>query len=163
MQVTFEGNILNLEGRQLHEGDKLTNFTVSRNDLSPFTFSDTSGVRIILSVPSVDTPVCDVEIVTFNKRASEVPGVSLYTISMDLPFAQARYCGVLDIENVITLSDYKDHSFAKATGTYIKELGLLTRAAFVVNAQGELIYAEYIKEITDLPDFDAILEAARGA
>jgi len=163
MKITFQGNPLTLTGTQIKPGDALSSFTVTKNDLSPLTLDGTKGVRIFLTVPSLDTPVCDMEIREFNKRAAELPGVTIYTISMDLPFAQARWCGAAGIENVITASDYKDKAFAAATGTLIAELGLLTRAAFVVDASGKVVYADYLTEITEQPDYDAILAAAKNA
>jgi len=163
MQVTFQGNPLTLVGKQIQVGDTLPTFTVAQNDLSPLSLEETNGVRIFLSVPSLDTPVCDTEIRTFNQRATEIPGVSVHTLSMDLPFAQARWCGAAGIEAVTTASDYKDRSFAQATGTFIEELGLLTRAAFVVDANNVVKHVEYLKEITEQPNFDEILNAAKSA
>jgi thiol peroxidase len=163
MKVTFQGNPLTLDGTQLKQGDTLQDFVVVKNDLSPLALADTQGVRIFLTVPSLDTPVCDLEVREFNKRAGELPGVSICTISVDLPFAQARWCGAAGVENVVTVSDYKDRAFAAVTGTMIQELGLLTRAAFVVDAAGKVVYTEYLEEITDQPNYDAILSAAKGA
>jgi len=163
MKITFQGNPLTLSGTQLKPGDTLKGFTVAKNDLSPLALSDTKGVRIFLTVPSLDTPVCDMEVREFNKHAAQLSGISIYTISMDLPFAQARWCGAAGVENVVAASDYKDKAFAEATGTMIEELGLLTRAALVVDASGKIVYAEYVGEITEQPNYDAILEAAKGA
>ena len=163
MKITFMGNPLTLVGTQLKAGDMLPDFTVTKNDLSPLTLADTQGkTRIFLAVPSLDTPVCDMEIREFNKRAAELPNVIIYTISMDLPFAQARWCGAAGVENVVTASDYKDRVFAAATGTMIEELGLLTRAAFVVDASGKVVHVEYLEEITNQPDYNAILAAAKA-
>ena len=162
MKVTFKGDPLTLVGSQIGVGATFPDFTVTKNDLSPLTLADTNGVRIFLAVPSIDTPVCDLEVMTFNNRASEISGVSIYTISMDLPFAQARWCGAAGVKSVITASDYKDRSFAKATGTLVEELGLLTRAAFVVDQNGKVVHVEYLEEITEQPDFDAILAAAKS-
>lgn len=161
-QITFQGNPLSLKGTQLKVGDTFPNFTVAKNDLSPLTLADTSGVRIFLTVPSLDTPVCDIEVMTFNKRASEIAGVSIYTVSADLPFAQARWCGANTVEAVTTVSDYNGNSFANATGTFINELALLTRAAFVVDGAGAIKHVEYLVEITEQPDFDAIIAAAKA-
>ena len=161
MKVTFQGSPLTLLGSQIKVGDVFPDFTATKTDLSPLTFADTSGVRIFLAVPSIDTPVCDLEVITFNNRISEIPGVSVYTVSMDLPFAQARWCGANKVEAVQTVSDYKDRSFAEETGTLIDELGLLTRAAFVVDSEGKVVHVEYLEEITEQPNFDAILEAAK--
>ncbi|MCL2573296.1 MAG: thiol peroxidase [Defluviitaleaceae bacterium] len=163
MKITFQGNPLTLEGSQTKQGDMMPDFTVSKNDLSPLTLADTGGVRIFLAVPSLDTAVCDMEIREFNQRAAELSNVTIYTISMDLPFAQARWCGAAGVSSVVTASDYKDRAFACATGTFIKELGLLTRAAFVVDASGKVVYAEYLEEITEQPNYDAILTAAKAA
>lgn len=163
MQVTFQGNPLTLSGTQLKVGDAFPAFNVTKNDLSELSLSDTSGVRIFLTVPSLDTPVCDLEVKTFNQRASEVPGVSVYTVSMDLPFAQERWCGAANAEAVITASDYKDRVFGKATGTFITELALLSRAAFVVDANGKVTHVEYVSEITEQPNYDAVLNAAKQA
>lgn len=162
MKITFQGNPLTLVGTPIKVGDVFPDFTVTKNDLSDLTLAETSGVRIFLAVPSVDTPVCDLEVMTFNKRVSEIPGVSVYTISMDLPFAQARWCGANAVEAVMTASDYKDRTFAQATGTLIEELALLTRAAFVVDANGKVAHVEYLEEITEQPDFDTILAAAKS-
>ena len=162
MNITFKGNPVTLVGNKLKVGDTLNAFTTVKNDLSPLALGDTNGVRIFLSVPSLDTAVCEQEVNTFNKRASEISGVTIYTVSMDLPFAQARWCGTNGVNNVITISDYKDKEFAKATGTCIKEIGLLTRAVFVVNNNNELVYVQYVSEITDLPNFDEILNAAKN-
>lgn len=162
MQVTFQGNPLTLVGKQVKVGDTLPAFNVTQNDLSPLTLEDTKGTRIFLTVPSLDTPVCDLEVKTFNRRASEIPGVSVHTVSMDLPFAQARWCGAEGVEAVNTASDYKDRSFSQATGTFIEELALLTRAAFVVDANNVVKHVEYLTEITEQPNFDAILNAAKA-
>jgi len=163
MKITFQGNPLTLEGNQITAGDVFKDFTCAKNDLSPISLKDTTGVRIFISVPSLDTGVCDMEVRKFNERAGEVAGASIYTISMDLPFAQARWCGAAGVSNVVTASDYKDKSFAGATGTYIKELGLLARAAFVVDSAGKVVYAEYVEEVTSEPNYDAILKAAEAA
>lgn len=162
LKVTFKGNEITLVGNSLKVGDIMPSFTVTNNSLEPVRFEDTSGVRVILAVPSVDTPVCDLEIRTFNKRASELENVKIYTISMDLPFAQARWCGAEGVKNVVTLSDYKDRNFGNSTGTYIKELGLLTRAAFVVGSDNKVTYVEYVAEVADGPKYDDILAAARN-
>ena len=162
MKVTFEGNPLTLVGERLKVGDKFPEFGVSKQDLNPLWFKDTAGIRIFLSVPSIDTPVCDLEVMTFNQRIKEIPDVTVYTVSMDLPFAQSRWCGAKGVENVLVVSDYHERQFAKATGTLIKELSLLTRAAFVVDEGGIIRYVDYLDEITQQPDFDAILNAAKA-
>ena len=133
MKVTFQGNPLTLEGTQLKVGDTAPNFTVVDNDLNPFKLSDTKGKRVFLTVPSLDTPVCDTEVRRFNQEAAKLGDVTIYTISMDLPFAQGRWCGGAEIDKVKTVSDYKDREFGKNYGVYINELGLLSRAVFVVD------------------------------
>lgn len=163
MKITFQGNELNLVGNQVVKGEKISDFVAYDNSLEPVTLRDTKGVRIFLTVPSIDTPVCDLEVATFNERVKEMPEVTCYTISMDLPFAQARWCAAKGVANVKTLSDYKNRKFGEVTGTYIKELGLLTRAAFVVDSNNEFIYIEYLDEITNQPSFEEILRAAKEA
>ena len=161
--VTFQGSPLTLSGNTLSVGDKLPSFKVTDNDLGEFTEKDTKGVRVFLAVPSIDTPVCDIEVKTFNKEIDSLEGVTCYTISMDLPFAQSRWCALEGVEKVKTLSDYKDRSFAKATGTYVNELGLLTRASFVVDSNDNVTFVEYLEEITNQPSYDKILDAAKSA
>ena len=161
MQVTFQGNPLTLEGVQVKVGDNAPNFTVINNDLNPVSLNDTKGKRVFLTVPSLDTPVCDTEVRRFNEEASKLDNVTIYTISMDLPFAQARWCGAAGINNVITVSDYKDREFAKNYGAYINELGLLTRAVFVVDENNKITYVEYLNEITEEPNYDKALDALK--
>lgn len=163
MKVKFQGKEVTLVGKELKVGDEFPNFTTTNNSLEPVSLDNTKGVRIFLTVPSIDTPVCDLEVKTFNKKASELDNVTVYTVSMDLPFAQARWCGAEDIKNVATLSDYKDREFGNVTGTYVKELGLLARTAFVVDSNNKITYAKYLEEITDYPNYDEILEAAKKA
>ena len=161
MKVTFQGNPLTLEGTQVKVGDTAPDFTVVNNDLNPLKLSDTKGTRVFLTVPSLDTPVCDTEVRRFNQEASKLGDVTIYTISMDLPFAQARWCGGANIDKVITASDYKDREFGKNYGVYINELGLLSRAVFVVDENNKITYIEYLNEITDEPNYDKALEALK--
>ena len=154
MNITFNGSPITLKGNELKIGDKMPDFTVCDNDLNPIKGSELSGVRIFLTVPSLDTGVCDMEVRNFNSKASELQGVSIYAVSLDLPFAQARWCGANGIKAVKTLSDYKDRNFGIATGTFIEELALLTRAVFIVNNANEIIYVEYVPEVTNHPDYD---------
>ncbi len=161
MKVTFQGNPLTLEGTQVKVGDTAPDFTVVNNDLNPLKLSDTKGKRVFLTVPSLDTPVCDTEVRRFNQEASKLGNVTIYTISMDLPFAQARWCGGANIDKVITASDYKDREFGKNYGVYINELGLLSRAVFVVDENNKVTYVEYLNEITDEPNYDKALEALK--
>ena len=161
MKVTFQGNPLTLEGVQVKVGDNAPDFTVVNNDLNPVSLNDTKGKRIFLTVPSLDTPVCDTEVRRFNEEASKLDNVTIYTVSMDLPFAQARWCGAAGINNVVTVSDYKDKEFSKNYGAYINELGLSTRAVFVVDENNKVTYVEYLNEITEEPNYDKALEALR--
>ena len=161
MKVTFQGNPLTLEGVQVKVGDNAPNFTVVNNDLNAVSLNDTKGKRIFLTVPSLDTPVCDTEVRRFNEEAAKLDNVTIYTVSMDLPFAQARWCGAAGIDNVVTVSDYKDREFSKNYGAYINELGLSTRAVFVVDENNKVTYVEYLNEITEEPNYDKALEALK--
>ena len=161
MKVTFQGNPLTLEGTQVKVGDNAPNFTVVNNDLNEVSLNDTKGKRIFLTVPSLDTPVCDTEVRRFNEEASKLNNVTVYTVSMDLPFAQARWCGAAGVNNVVTVSDYKDKVFSKNYGAYINELGLLTRAVFVVDENNKVTYVEYLNEITEEPNYAKALEALK--
>ena len=162
MQVTFQGNPLTLKGTQVKVEDNAPDFTVIDNDLNTFRLSDTKGKRVFLTVPSLDTPVCDTEVRKFNQEATKLSeDVTIYTISMDLPFAQKRWCGGAGIDRVKTLSDYKDREFGNNYGVYINELGLLSRAVFVVDENNKVVYVEYLNEITEEPNYDKALEALK--
>ena len=163
MQITFKSQPMTLAGKQLAVGDVLPDFVAAGPDLSPVRLGDTQGARLFLTVPSLDTPVCDREALEVSRRVQSMPLLTCYVVSMDLPFAQKRWCAAQDVANLVTLSDYKDRSFARATGTLIQELGLLTRAAFVVNADNLVTYAEYVPEVTEHPDYAALLAAAQKA
>jgi len=161
--MKFQNNPVTLTGSVVKVGDNAPDFKAIDNNLKEVSLKDTKGVRILLTVPSIDTPVCDLEVRTFNDKAASVKGVSIYTISMDLPFAQARWCGAHGINSVTTLSDYKDRLVGKNYGTYVEELGLLARAAFVIDSNNKVVYVEYLEEITNQPNFEAILKAAKEA
>ncbi|AVQ46055.1 thiol peroxidase [Clostridium botulinum] len=163
MEIKFMGNPITLEGNELKVGDMAPDFTAIDNNMKPVSLKDTKGVRILSVVPSLDTEVCDLETRTFNSKAAEIPNVTIYTISMDLPFAQARWCGAHGVDKVITLSDFKDRLVGKNYGTYIKELGLLTRAVFVIDSNNRITFIEYVPEVTSQPNFDKVLEAAKIA
>lgn len=157
------GNALTLQGDQLLVGDSAPDFNLANNGLEAVSLADTSGVRVINVVPSLDTPVCDAQIKRFNEEAANLDGVSIYCVSCDLPFAQARWCGASSVEQVTTLSDYKDGNFGKAWGTMIDELRIQSRAVFVVDSGNTIVYAQYVPEVTDPPDYDQALAAAKGA
>lgn len=162
--VTFKGNAVTLLGNEVKVGDKAPNFTVLANNLSEVTLEDTKGqVRLITTVPSLDTGVCDAETRRFNEEASSLGNVKVLTVSVDLPFAQSRWCGANGIENVQTLSDHRDLSFGEAYGVGIQELRLLARAVFVVDSSDTVTYVEYVSEVTNHPNYEAALEAARNA
>lgn len=161
--VTMKGNPLTLQGEVIKVGDKAPDFEVVGNDLSPVKFSSFRGKAcVISSVPSLDTPVCDMETRKFNDAAGKLgDDVVVLTISMDLPFAQSRWCGAAGVDKVVTLSDYREANFGLAYGVLIKELRLLARAVFVVDRGGMVRYVELVKEIANEPDYDAALNALR--
>lgn len=160
--VTLMNNPFTLLGREIKIGDRAPDFTVITNDLKPLTLKDTEGkVRIFSVVPSLDTPVCDQQTRRFNQEAAKLPNVEILTISMDLPFAQKRWCGAAGVDKVRTVSDHRDASFGLAYGALIKELRLDARSVFVVDKDGTVRHAEYVKEISTHPNYDAALAAAR--
>ena len=161
--VTMKGNVLTLQGNDIEAGDKAPDFDVLDNDLSTVKLSDYKGkVVIISSVPSLDTSVCDTQTRKFNEEAAKLSDDAVVlTISMDLPFAQKRWCGAAGVDNVRTLSDHRDASFATAFGVLIKELRLLARAVFVVDRTGTVRYVQIVDELTHEPDYGAALDAAR--
>lgn len=159
--TTMKGNPLTLMGTQVKVGDAAPDFEVLDNDLSPVKLSSFRGkVCIISSVPSLDTPVCDMETRRFNEEAGKLgDNVVILTISMDLPFAQKRWCGAAGVDKVMTLSDHREATFGMAYGVLIKELRLLARAVFVVDREGTIQYIQLVKELTEEPDYDAVLNA----
>ena len=165
--VAFKGTPVALEGTEVQVGQKAPDFVVQKNDLSDLTLADTAGqVRILVAVPSLDTPVCDQETRRFNEEAAKLDGVQVIVISMDLPFAQARWCGAAGVDRVVTASDHRDASFGQAYGCLIKEgplRRLLARAVFVVGKDDTIKHVEYVSEITEHPNYDAAIAAAREA
>ena len=160
--VTMEGEGLTLVGNEVKQGQKAPDFEVLANDLSAVRFSSFSGkICIILSVPSLDTPVCDTMTRRFNEEAGKLADVVVLTISMDLPFAQKRWCGAAGIENVQTLSDHLNASFGKEYGVLIKELRLLARAVFIADKKGVLQYIQIVPEIADEPDYGQAMKIVR--
>ncbi len=160
MNVTFGGNPVTLKGKEVKVGDTAPDFLLTANDLSNVSLKDTSGKRLFVVVPSLDTPICDMEAKRFNEEAANLD-VSVYVISVDLPFAQSRWCGANSSDRITTLSDYKDRSFGENYGVYIEEFGLLTRAIFVVDENNKVTYVEYCPEIKSEPNFEAALEALK--
>ena len=166
--VTLQGNPLSLGGSEVAVGQAAPDFTVVNNDLQPVKLSEAQGKVIILSaVPSVDTPVCDTETRRFNAEAAGLgEGIEIWTLSMDLPFAQKRWCGAAGVEQVKTLSDFRDRAFAEGYGVLITDgplAGITARAVFVVGKDGTLKHVEYVSEIANEPDYDAALNAAKAA
>lgn len=163
-KTTFKGDPLTLVGPELKVGDSAPDFTLTANDMSALSLSDTSGVRIFCAVPSLDTPVCDQQTRRFNEEAAKLDGVTVYTVSRDLPFAQSRWCGAAGVDKVVTVSDYKDGgSFGEAWGTMIAEWRLESRAVFVVDSANKIVHVDYVSEVAEHPDYDAALAAARQA
>ena len=159
--VTLKGKPLTLVGNRPKVGGKAPDFTLAANDMSTVTLKDFAGkILVIAAVPSLDTPVCDLETHKFNEKAGQLgDDVLVLTVSMDLPFAQKRWCGAAGIRNVKTLSDHRAASFGEAYGVLIKELRLLARSVFVVDKQGNIRYVEVVPEVSSEPDYDAVLNA----
>ena len=157
--VTLKGNPFTLVGPELKAGEKAPDFVVVGGDLKSVALADTEGVRVFSVVPSLDTPVCDEQTRRFNQEAGGLSGAKIYTISMDLPFAQGRWCAAAGVENLTMLSDHRDASFGSSYGTLIKELRLNCRAIFVVDGENNLRYVEYVGEVAEHPDYDAALAA----
>ncbi|MCK6258057.1 thiol peroxidase [Fictibacillus sp. KIGAM418] len=164
MGVTFKEKPVTLAGKQVKVGDQAPDFKVLANDMSEVTLADSKGsVRLISAVPSVDTGVCDAQTRRFNEEASKLDNVKILTVSVDLPFAQKRWCAAAGVENVQTLSDHRDLSFGQAYGVAIEELRLLARAVFVVDSSDKVTYVEYVDEVTTHPNYEAAIEAAKAA
>ena len=161
--VTFAGNTLHLEGSLPVVGQKAPDFTVVANDLSLRALKDYAGkILVLVSVPSLDTPVCDMEVRRFNTEAAALSDtVKIVAASCDLPFAQARWCGAAGVTAVESASDYKDVSLGKNYGVLIQELRLLARAIFVIAPDGTLAYSQLVPEVTHEPDYAAVLEAVK--
>ncbi|MER1958525.1 MAG: thiol peroxidase [Solibacillus sp.] len=164
VQVTFINKPVTLIGNEIKVGDQAPNFTVTANDLSAVTLNDLAGkIRLFSVVPSLDTGVCDQQTRKFNEAAAELgDDVAIYTVSMDLPFAQKRWCGAAGIDKLVTVSDHREASFGEAYGVHMKELRLLARSIFVVDADGKVAYVEYVPEGTNHPNYEAALEAVKA-
>jgi len=161
--VTMKGNPVTLLGNEVKVGQSAPNATLVANDLSNFELSSLKGKKVILSVvPSLDTGICDLQTKRFNQEASKLGAdVVILTISMDLPFAQKRWCGAAGVDKLKTLSDHRDAAFGQAYGVLIKGLRLLTRAIFIVDARGNITYKQIVPEITTEPNYDEALTALK--
>lgn len=162
--VTFKGKPMTLLGPEIRVGEKAPDFRVVDTALAPVSLGDFRGkVKVISSVPSLDTPVCDAETRRFNQEAAKLPeNVVVLTVSMDLPFAQKRWCAGAGVDKVKTLSDYQDRSFASAYGVMIKELKLLSRSVFLVDDKDVVRYVQHVPEVAQEPDYESVLAAVRG-
>jgi thiol peroxidase len=161
--TTMRGKPLTLVGPELKSGDKAPDFDAVTDGMQPVNLQGTGqAVRIFSVVPSLDTPVCDAQTKRFNEEAAKLPGVEIFAISMDLPFAQKRWCGAFGIDKVKMVSDHRGGSFGEHYGTLIKELRIESRAIFVVDKENTIKHVEYVKEVAEHPNYDAALNAARS-
>lgn len=164
--VTFKGGPLTLIGPEINVGDAAPDATLAGGDLSPVSLAGaTPGkAKLIITIPSVDTPVCSLETKKFGEQAKSLPGdVAVYIVSADLPFAMGRWCGAEGVDNLTMLSDYRSMGMARAWGLYLKELGLFARAVYVVGKDGKVAYKEIVSDVAAEPDYDAAITAARAA
>lgn len=160
--TTLRGNPMTLIGPELKAGDTAPDFSAIDDKLQAVTLASTgNGVRIFSVVPSLDTPVCDMQTKRFNDEAGKLSSVAIYSVSMDLPFAQKRWCDNFGVDHVKMVSDHRSGSFSEAYGTLIKELRIDSRAIFVVGPDQKIHYAEYVKEVGDHPNYDAALAVAK--
>lgn len=161
--ITFKGNPLTLTGNAISVGDKAPAFELVDNDLGTKTQSDYDGkILVVVTVPSLDTPVCDMEARRFNTEAAKLgDNIQIVVVSMDLPFAQARWCGAAGADAVETLSDHKLASLGEGWGVLIKELRLLARTVYVVDTEGVVRYEQIVPEVTQEPDYEAVLTAIK--
>ena len=162
MKVTFGGSPVELAGTEIHVGDTIADFTAVKNDLSQFKLSSIKGRKLIVAVPSLDTSVCDAEVRKFNVEATKMPDVTVVVVSMDLPFAQARWCGAAGVDRVLTVSDHKDRNFAHTFGAYLPNVGLIARSVFLLDSNNTVKYVEYVPEVTHHPNYEAALAAVRA-
>ncbi|MCD1259072.1 thiol peroxidase [Paenibacillus athensensis] len=162
--ATLKGNPITLIGPELKAGDKAPDFTVNKDLMNTVSLSDYAGkVKLISVVPSLDTGVCDAQTRRFNEEAAGLgENVAILTISVDLPFAQSRWCGAAGIDKVVTLSDYKTKSFGEAYGVLIKEIQLDMRSIFVIDANDTIQYVEYLGEMTEHPNYEAAVAAVKA-
>jgi len=164
VKVTFQQEEVTLLGDEVKVGDKAPNFKVLSNDLKEIGLEDYEGkVKLISVVPSVDTGVCSKQTKRFNDEAEKLDNVKVLTISMDLPFAQARWRQENDVRNLDLFSDHRDADFGEKYGVLIKELRLLARAIFIVDTNNKVTYVEYVDEVTNHPNYDEALAQAKKA
>ena len=163
--ATFKGKPLTLVGAEIKVGNQAPHFRLVGNDLADVDCASFHGkVRVLSVAPSLDTPVCAAQTRTFNREAVNLSDdVVILSVSLDLPFALSRFCGAEGIERVLTASDYKYRTFGEAYGLYVRQLGLLARAVFVIDRDDKIVHAEYVRELTSEPDYAAALEAVRAA
>jgi len=162
--TTLQGKPLTLVGPELKAGDTAPDFEAVDLGLQPVTLAKTgNNVRIFSVVPSLDTPVCDAQTKHFEDAAAKLEGMDIYTVSMDLPFAQKRWCSAFGVDRIKMLSDHKNASFGENYGTLIKDLRIESRAIFVVDKNNRIKHAEYVKEVGDFPNYEAALSAAKAA
>ncbi len=163
--ISFKGNLLTLLGTEVKVGQAAPDFKLQKTDMSDYTLSSGAGkTRIIAAVPSLDTPVCDAETRRFNEEAAKLPNVEIVCVSMDLPFAMKRWCGAAGVDKVTAASDHRDASFGSNYGVLIQggPLDRLhARAVFVIDADNRIKYAEYVPDIAEHPNYEAVLAAAR--
>ena len=160
--VKFAGNAVTLLGTEIKIGDNAPDFTALTPDLSPFSLSSTKGqVRVISVVPSIDTSVCDIQTRWFNEEAAKIDGLTILSISVDLPFALKKYCATKGIENIKTLSDHKDLDFGLKYGFVIEELRLLARGTVVIDKENIVRHVEYVANVSDLPNYVKVMETVK--
>lgn len=161
--ITMKGNPMTLVGNEVKVGDGAPDFVALDNALAPVKLSSFRGKTVVISsVPSLDTPVCDMETRRFNQEGGKLSSdIVILTISMDLPFAQKRWCGAAGVTRVQTLSDHRDASFGTAYGMLIKELRLLARAIFIVDKNGVIRYIQVVNEVAKEPDYEAVLNTLK--
>ena len=162
--ITFKGGGMTLLGPELKVGDGAPDFTCVGAGMKDVTLADSAGkTRLFSVVPSLDTPVCATQTKRFNEEAAKFgDDVIVYTVSVDLPMAQGRFCGAEGTDKIVTISDYRHRTFGENYGVLIKELMLLTRSIFVVGPDDKIKYIEIVKEVVDYPDYDKALAAVRG-
>jgi thioredoxin-dependent peroxiredoxin len=160
----LNGTPFSLDGPELKVGDDAPDFSVINSSLQPVDLAQTgSDVRIFSVVPSLDTPVCDAQTKRFEDEAGQLPSVKIFTVSMDLPFAQSRWCSNYGVDKVVMLSDHRGGSFGEHYGTLITDLRIESRAIFVVDNHNKLVHVEYVRQVGDHPNYEAALEAAKKA